>query len=111
ARSDQALRELAARYATLLSEKPAGDFYDIAYAAAHRRERLEKRLALSAEDPVTALDQLTAFAQGASPPAVFVEDALSSTGGIAFVYNGNGAQWLGMGRELMSTSQRFVEIL
>src|SRR5690606_35643755 len=28
-----------------------------------------------------------------------------------FVYNGNGAQWLGMGRELMSTSQRFVEIL
>src|SRR5882672_5811984 len=47
ARTPQALRELAGRYAKLLKQMPTA-YYDIAYGAAHRREQLERRMALPA---------------------------------------------------------------
>lgn len=110
ARTGQALRDLAGRYAELLRQKPAA-YYDLAYGAAFRRERLEKRLAIKAADAIEMADQLSAFAQGETVPELVLEDALGVPGGVGFIYSGNGAQWLGMGQRLMAESPRFAELM
>jgi phthiocerol/phenolphthiocerol synthesis type-I polyketide synthase C len=107
ARSESALRELAARYAALLADAEPRAAYDLAHAAATRRDRLPRRLAIAIESPHAAAAQLTRFARGEPAAAVVCEDALPAAGGLAFVYSGNGAQWLGMGRRLCKESPRF----
>jgi phthiocerol/phenolphthiocerol synthesis type-I polyketide synthase C len=111
ARSDAALRALAERYAVLLSEKTPQDYYDIAYAAVHLRDRLEKRLALAVTTSAETMERLAAFAQGDVPAGIVFEEALPQQGGIVFVYSGNGAQWVGMGQRLLAESARFAEML
>lgn len=110
ARTDAALREMAGRYADFLKEMPAGRYYDVAYAAAKGRERLEKRLALVPGSLEEAVRDLGLYSEGEST-SIVVEDALPVGGQVAFVYSGNGAQWLGMGRALLAGSSRFDEIL
>lgn len=111
ARSDDALRDLAGRYAAQLGEASSQDYYNIAYAAAYRRERLEKRLALSGASLPDIEGLLAAFADGEATDEVILEDALAESGGIAFIYSGNGAQWIGMGLRLLAESTRFADIL
>lgn len=111
ARSEAALRDLANRYAILLQGKDAQAYYDIAYAAAFGRERMEKRLALAASTPAEAAEKLLAFAQEDVPAGIVLEEELADAGAIAFVYSGNGAQWVGMGRRLLAESPQFAEIL
>lgn len=111
ARSDAALSALAERYATQLTDRTETDYYDIAYAAAYRRDRLEKRLALAVGGPAEAAKKLAIYAKDGIPNGIALEEALPQPGGIAFVYSGNGAQWLGMGRRLVAESARFAEIL
>ena len=111
ARSMPALRAMAGRYAELLIDKSAGSYYDIAYAATYRREQLEKRLALQVDDISQAADCLARFAQGETVEAITIEESLSQSGEVAFIYSGNGAQWVGMGRQLLAESKRFATIL
>ena len=111
ARSDAALKNLASLYADLLRNSEPADYYDIAYAAAYRRDRLEKRLALHAPSSREVAEKLDLYAKGAFPEDVVLEDRLPQTGGVAFVYSGNGAQWVGMGLRLMAESEDFAAIL
>lgn len=112
ARSESALRALAGRYAAALRDLPAASLYDFAYSAAFRRERLEKRIALHVSDSQNAADMLQCFTEGASVPGLVQEDALVSGGDcVAFVYSGNGAQWVGMGQALLRESPRFADLL
>ncbi|MBE1427312.1 acyl transferase domain-containing protein/NADPH:quinone reductase-like Zn-dependent oxidoreductase/acyl carrier protein/short-subunit dehydrogenase [Desulfomicrobium macestii] len=111
ARTEAALRDMAGRYARCLDGMPDGHFYDVAYGAATGRERLEKRLALAPGAPQDAVRDLAAYAEGECPASVFVEDALPECGGVAFVYSGNGAQWLGMARALLAASPRFAAVV
>ena len=111
AQTSGALRELAGRYAELIDTRDAVDFYDIAYSAAHYREVLEKRLILSADNKEQAITVLSEFAQGNTANQIIEEDALIENGEVAFVYSGNGAQWVGMGQRLLAESSRFIELL
>ena len=111
ARSDAALRALAGRYAEVLAGKTPQDHYDIAYAAAYCRDRLDKALVLTAGSSVAFVESLATFAQGETPAGLVVEDALPQAGSFAFVYSGNGAQWFGMGRRLIQESARFARLL
>lgn len=109
ARSDEALKALAGRYAELLQE--GVDPCDVAHAAWHRRDWLEERAALLNVHAADAGDALTSFAVGADTPAIVRETAMPEDGKLAFVYSGNGAQWAGMGRALMRESPEFARLL
>ena len=111
ARSDAALRALASRYAERLRNSSPADYYDIAYAATYRRDRLEKRLALYAKTPDEAAEKLAVYAQDNAPDGLVLEEQLPQSGGVAFIYSGNGAQWVGMGLRLMVESPAFADIL
>ncbi len=111
ARSSGALRDLAGRYAEQLTAPDAPDYHDFAHAAAHRRQWLDKRLAIHGTDPAQVGERLSAFARGEPTRGAVEQDALAEPGPAAFIYTGNGAQWLGMGRRLLAESPAFAATL
>ena len=111
ARSDAALCVLGERYAALLNSATLPECYDIVYGAGFRRDRLEKRLALPASPLPEMVERLTAFAQDGAADSVVLEDSLPELTGVAFIYSGNGAQWVGMGQRLLGESVRFSELM
>lgn len=113
ARSLPALRALARSYAQLFQNHPQR-YYDVAHAALFGREHLSQCLLLAPASVAEAIETLQRFAQGeevGALPALVQEEALASSGNIAFVYAGNGAQWVGMGQTLLATSPRFASIV
>ncbi|MGO3842750.1 MAG: SDR family NAD(P)-dependent oxidoreductase [Alcaligenes pakistanensis] len=111
AKSEGALREQAGNYADLLEGKTSQYFYDVSYAAAHRRQALTRGLIIQPETVEEGVAQLRAYAQGKDPQGLQTVDALDKEGLLAFVYAGNGAQWLGMGVTLLRESPRFAALL
>lgn len=110
-KTEAALREQAGNYADLLDGKTAQDFYDVSYAVTHRRQTLARCLIIQPETVEEGVAQLRAYAQGQAPQGLQTVDAPSKEGQLAFVYAGNGAQWLGMGVTLLRESPRFAALL
>lgn len=105
ARSEQALRALAARYAEALGACPTtAAARALLQAAARRRDRLPHRLALADSDHASLACRLAAFAAGGDDAALARDEIHEDASSIAFVYSGNGAQWSGMGRRLLEES-------
>lgn len=107
ASADSALRQLAGQYATLFEGANQEDFAELTRAAALGRDFLDRRLAVSASSPEKMAASLRAFANGENPPEAATISALPRSGGIAFIYSGNGSQWAGMGRQLLEEAEEF----
>ncbi|WP_328311778.1 aminotransferase class III-fold pyridoxal phosphate-dependent enzyme [Streptomyces sp. NBC_00442] len=105
ARTPEALRELAGRYAEFLRREPAEPLADVAFSAASGRTAFPHRLVASAANGADAADLLSAFAEG--------RRARISTGHathrppVAFLFTGQGSQYAGMGRLLFDTHSGF----
>ncbi|GHO83944.1 type I polyketide synthase [Dictyobacter formicarum] len=93
----------------------AGDaainFSDICYTANCRRSQHSQRLAVVAHSTNEMLEQLAAFVQGEDRQGIVAGTAPSQTPKIAFVFPGQGSQWLGMGRELLQQEPIFRQTL
>jgi acyl transferase domain-containing protein/acyl carrier protein len=105
AKDEAALRALAARYADLLSA--GAPLTDVCWSAATRRTALERRAGFVAGDATAMIDALRRYSGGEAAAA----EGTAYGGGlrprIAFVCPGQGAQWQGMARELLSTEPVF----
>ncbi|MEV4017259.1 type I polyketide synthase [Nonomuraea angiospora] len=99
ARSEAALAQAVARLAEQLGGASQEEFYDIAYSSCRRREWHPHRAAVLARDPVEAMQRLS---HANAVHAV-------QTGGVALVFSGNGAQWAGMGADLLAEDATFRE--
>ena len=108
AKSPEALRALAGRYAMRLASEHAPDLRDLCWSAATRRAALDWRTCFVASDPATMIDALRRFEAGEGEPVRAERQALPR---IAFVVPGQGAQWDGMARQLMATQPVFREAL
>ncbi|WSY83376.1 type I polyketide synthase [Streptomyces sp. NBC_00876] len=95
-------RQAADLRARLLAE-PELDLHDVAYTLATGRATLEHRGVVLATDTQSALHELGAFAAGEAAPGVVTQ------GRTAFLFTGQGAQRLGMGRELYEAFPVFAE--
>ncbi len=111
ARSATALRNLAAAYADHLGPGGRGrehPLHDICATAATRRDAHPYRLwAIGAShDELAAV--LRALAAGEPHPGGGIADAgFGAPRRTVFVFPGQGSQWLGMGRDLLATSEAF----
>ncbi|MFI6349936.1 type I polyketide synthase [Streptomyces sp. NPDC050560] len=106
ARGTAALKAQAQNLVELLDGDGAPDPADVAVALTTRRAQLERRAAVVAADRAEALAGLRAVASGEAA----VEDTVTE-GRLAFLFTGQGAQRVGMGRELADTFPVFADAL
>ncbi|PSK92342.1 amino acid adenylation domain-containing protein [Murinocardiopsis flavida] len=103
ARTDDALRRTALRYAAHLAERPDQSLADVCHTAAVGRRHFEHRLAVIAETAEQARAGLetsaSALGTAAKPPR--------DPGATAFLFGGQGTQHVGMGRALYETRPVF----
>ncbi|WP_460444061.1 SDR family NAD(P)-dependent oxidoreductase [Amycolatopsis cihanbeyliensis] len=109
ARTEPALRALASRLAEFLDTHPARRA-DIGYSLATGRAGLPCRAVLLGAEDAELHAGLRALA-GDTPASGLVRATATRTGGLVFVFPGQGAQWLGMARELLDTSPVFAEAM
>src|SRR5690606_31448237 len=102
ARTPAALREQARRLADF-ADDPVGTG-----AALARRTTFEHRGVVLADTADARAAAVRALAEGAPSPDV-VTGAVSTKGKTVFVFPGQGAQWVGMGVELLASSEVFAE--
>ncbi|MEE3098165.1 MAG: beta-ketoacyl synthase N-terminal-like domain-containing protein, partial [Pseudomonadota bacterium] len=98
ARSEESLTALAGAYRARLAGAPAAEAARIANAAAYQRERLPHRLIAFGDTPAAQIAALDAHLSGAKHPLLASGRAPTRQGGVAFVFSGNGSQYVGMGR-------------
>jgi acyl transferase domain-containing protein/acyl carrier protein len=112
ARSENALRTLAARYAQRLSDDGQIELADAAFTANTGRAQFLHRLAVCAKSAAEATAALNAAARGEASPAV-VRGRVERGGRprIAFLFTGQGSQYVGMGRALYETQPTFKAAL
>ncbi|NJP45204.1 type I polyketide synthase [Actinacidiphila epipremni] len=99
ARSPEALRDQAARLHAHAQAEPSLPAAQIARTLATGRAALEHRAVVLADSAADRLAALAALAADEDHPAV-VRGQAAASGGVAFVFSGQGSQRPGMGREL-----------
>ncbi|MEM7132773.1 MAG: type I polyketide synthase [Chloroflexota bacterium] len=112
ARSEPALKALAASYADFLRTDTDASLADLAYTMTRRRSHHDHRLALLVRNRQQLTNRLRAVANDERVPNLLTgrcntEEAPS----LLFVYTGMGPQWWGMGRELAEREPVFRQSL
>jgi malonyl CoA-acyl carrier protein transacylase len=111
-KSEEALKELAQSYNNHFELHPEILIEDVCYTANTGRSHFNHRLAIVADSTVHLRKQLAAFADG--------EETTDLTSGyvaslkspkIAFLFTGQGSQYVGMGRQLYQTQPVFRQAL
>jgi pimaricinolide synthase PimS1 len=106
-KSEAALRAHAARLLSYLDSTPEASLADVGYTLATARTSFQHRAAVLASNRDTALAGLGALAHG--QPAAGVLRGVAEKGRTAFLFTGQGAQRVGMGRELHAAFGTFAE--
>ncbi|TPQ23947.1 type I polyketide synthase, partial [Streptomyces sporangiiformans] len=110
-RDEDTLREQAARLVSHVTACPETDLYDLAWSLAATRAALPQRAALLGTNREDLLNGLTALTEGRPEEGVLTGTArgAQAEGKTAFLFSGQGAQRLGMGRELYEAFPVFAE--
>ncbi|MCW5254801.1 type I polyketide synthase, partial [Streptomyces sp. SHP 1-2] len=106
AHGERALRARAGQLSSYLLENPDVDLRAVGHTLLTGRASLEQRAVVLGRSREELLTGLTALADGTSAPGL-----VTGTGGSdrpVFVFPGQGSQWLGMGAELLDTSDVFA---
>ena len=108
AKTSAALKVAAADFAHFLRSKPLAPFYDVAFNTCFARDWHEHRAIVfghSAQSVITALEN---FGAGADKNGELDQGtAIEAATGPAFIYSGNGSQWVGMAKVLLAEDTVF----
>jgi 6-methylsalicylic acid synthase len=115
AAAGQGVRDLAGAVAEWVREHPDADLNSLAHTLTDRRSHLAHRAAVVAGDRDELLAGLDALVAGENSPAVAMGAARtfgdSDATGPVWVFSGHGAQWAGMGQELLRTEPVFARVI
>lgn len=109
ARDDAALRQLAAQYANALDSDT--DLANICRASNRNRGQMSHKLTLIARTHDEFVSALTAFATGKNHPLIQTSVTGERAPKLAFVFAGQGPQFIGMGKELYAHFDTFRNII
>jgi epothilone polyketide synthase D len=107
------LRKLAANYAEFISGDPELSLGDLCFTVNCGRTHFEHRLAVVAESVPDLRAKLESIEtdQASEVPGVFIDQVGKVQGKVAFLFTGQGSQYVGMGRELYETQPTFKKTL
>ena len=109
--TDTGLRALARKYADYL-DTSTESAADVAFTANTGRAHLRHRVAIQAGPGQHFTEALRAVADGRSDPRVVEGQSVSPDGPkVAFLFTGQGSQYVGMGRRLYDTEPVFRQVL
>ncbi|MFN9999519.1 MAG: modular polyketide synthase, partial [bacterium] len=97
-RSAEGLRAQAAALAAWLDARPPASLGAAGHALAAGRAALERGIGVVAGSAGAAADALRAWIDGGAHPDVVEGRRRPAAGQLAFVFPGQGSQWLHMGR-------------
>ncbi|OKH59467.1 type I polyketide synthase [Scytonema sp. HK-05] len=106
AKTQEALLQLARKYENHLAVNPSLDIKNICYTANAGRTHFNHRLALVASYNAQVREQLANFSGGQETAQVF-QGHSSSLPKVAFLFTGQGSQYVGMGRQLYESAPIF----
>ncbi|MCU0532507.1 MAG: aminotransferase class III-fold pyridoxal phosphate-dependent enzyme [Hydrococcus sp. Prado102] len=108
AKSDRALQELAQRYEEFLEIHREASLADVCFTANTGRSHFDRRLCAVVESTNQLQKALAAFATGKEVDGLASTQIVSKKRPkIAFLFTGQGSQYLGMGRHLYETQPTF----
>ncbi|MFI1583927.1 type I polyketide synthase [Embleya sp. NPDC020630] len=107
ASSEDAMAAQADALLSFLDADPDANPADVGFSLATARSGLPHRAAVIAPDPAARRLGLSALATGADTPTL-VRGSARATGGVVFVFPGQGSQWVGMATELLDDAPVFA---
>ncbi|MEM9272462.1 MAG: type I polyketide synthase [Cyanobacteria bacterium P01_F01_bin.143] len=112
AKTETALQDLVRRYQNYLTNNPELDVADICFSANTGRSHFEHRLAVVTESSEELQQKLEAFETGREVFGLVTGQIIRKrTRKIAFLFTGQGSQYLEMGQELYQTQPLFRQTL
>ncbi|MEM9979356.1 MAG: acyltransferase domain-containing protein, partial [Cyanobacteria bacterium P01_D01_bin.2] len=112
AKTPPALRDLAQRYHAHLSRADETSLADICFTANTGRAHLSQRLAIATPSITQLQSQLTDYLDRQPCAGVFAGEApIETPPRIAFLFTGQGSQYVGMGRQLYETQPTFRQAI
>jgi myxalamid-type polyketide synthase MxaE and MxaD len=111
ATDDRALEQLAAHYVQQLSSGAATPAAELCRTAALVRTHSRQRLAVVGRDANALRESLVAWRAGKPAAAVVRDQASQQPPKIAMLFTGQGAQYIGMARQLYESNAVFREVM
>ena len=104
ASAKEGLEDAANRNGDFLRKMPTGEIANHCFTAACRRIHFDHRLVVLGKDAHELSNHLEAFGKGKSLPAIFMgQNQRDKSRKIAFLFTGQGSQYVGMGKMLFDT--------
>ncbi len=112
AKTDRALAQLVKSYEEFLTFHPEVSLADVCFTANTGRSHFNHRLAAVADSSAQLREQLAAFTAGEKIGGLMLGQVNSDTSRkIAFLFTGQGSQYVGMGYQLYQTQPTFAAAL
>ncbi|MEH2004545.1 SDR family NAD(P)-dependent oxidoreductase [Nostoc sp.] len=111
AKSEKALLELAQSYDDFFATNAESCLGDVCFTANVGRSHFEYRLALVAESTAQLREQLSAFTSERETAGLVSGRITSITPKVAFLFTGQGSQYVGMAQQLYQTQPTFRQAL
>jgi len=108
AKSDESLKALATNYAEYLGRDNAARIEDICYTAAIGRNHFRQRIAIAVKSREELQEKLQGFVAGNSTG---INVGNSAHAKLAFLFTGQGSQYLGMAQDLYDTHLLFRDTI
>jgi len=110
AKNQAALTDLVLSYKDYLEEYPEVDLGDLCYTASTGRTHFDYRLAIACESKAQLQSRLAQFTAGNFKPGI-VAGEVTQNNKIAFLFTGQGSQYVNMGVQLYQTQPVFKQAL
>jgi len=111
AQNEAALIALANAYHSYIKSHPTISIADVCFTANTGRSHFSNRLAVVADSPEQIQEQLGAFAVGGETVGLMTAQVPNHKPRLAFLFTGQGSQYVGMGRVLYQTQPTFRQTL
>ena len=112
AKTETALEKLAQRYRDYLTADSSLNLADVCFTSNRGRSQFEHRLSIVATTLAEASHKLADYTAGQNPSGVIAGRVRGTTQSkLAFLFTGQGSQYIGMGRQLYQTSPCFRQTL